>query len=450
MKALKWFPLKKLVTAILVTVGLALLYTGVVLAAAADLDQCANGSIAAPEPCDGNGSGNDGWTNGNVGASKAHWKEGDFLPYRMKLTGITSGTWTLVITWDIMKGGKHAIDYLGSFDETETLAMGNNPCDTIGCDLTNFDAFPIPLDPTGPEDCGLAGATQTPGDFYIFGATGTTVEIVSVSAYSLTSCQPESGDITNSIAIRFTSTDPNPVIAWSGHVATQFDWGQGKSASGITGSPYHTSLEGLCAGSLGTECDDGGSQDRSLAASAIAFVTMTTQRDPSGTIAVGGNVRDVATLTGNNAGTSPPSGVVDFYVCRSVNPTITPECNDPSDAWPVPGTPFANDVAVVTSTNTGTATSPFFTNTNQVGKYCFLAMYDSSTAVYGDSIADILPTDPIAEINAECFTISGATAVTLTDFTARTGDGRGLMIAVLGIVGLGILGAVGFAFTRRR
>jgi hypothetical protein len=50
-------------------------------------------------------------------------------------------------------------------------------------------------------------------------------------------------------------------MAWGGHIARAVDWGTGNSASGISGSPYHTRLISLDG--------SGGNQDRSLSANAV-------------------------------------------------------------------------------------------------------------------------------------------------------------------------------------
>ena len=48
--------------------------------AAPDLDQCANGGVGqAPESC--NNSFPSNWVNGNLGASKSHYLEGDSVPF---------------------------------------------------------------------------------------------------------------------------------------------------------------------------------------------------------------------------------------------------------------------------------------------------------------------------------------------------------------------------------
>lgn len=234
--------------------------SNVILAASANLDQCANGGVGDPvEPCSGAN-----WVNGNVNNSKAHWTEGQSVAYRQILTGFTVGTTgnTVTIGYDTTKGGKHAIDYLTSFDRTETLAMGNNPCSGVaGCSLGTFTTAPIPVDPhvtAGFDQIPANGddITQIPGVFTLFGGT-----ITNVSAYTLTGSY--AGDSHTTITITFTADSANMVLAWGGHIGTRADWGAANSAVFISGSPYHMSQDGCSFG-----C---GAQDRALSASAVAL-----------------------------------------------------------------------------------------------------------------------------------------------------------------------------------
>jgi hypothetical protein len=216
---------------------------------AADIDQCANGPFSAPEPCTGSA-----WVNGNVGASKGHYFEGDSIPYRIKFSGLTIGsTNTVTIEWDTTKAGKHAIDYLTSYNRTESV--GNDPCSGVaGCGAAT--TFPIPLDP----NVAAAGVTQIGGQvFTMFGGT-----ITSVSAYTLTGTY--AGDSSTRITITFTANTTNPVLAWGGHIADRQDWAaQGGSASDISGSPYHSRILDLNG--------SGGNQDRSLSNVAVRLNT---------------------------------------------------------------------------------------------------------------------------------------------------------------------------------
>jgi uncharacterized repeat protein (TIGR01451 family) len=214
----------------------------------ASLAQCANDPAPSPNT-DGCNSTANQWVNGNVGASKANYKEGDSLPYRLLLDNLSVASHTVIVEWDTTKGGTHALDYITTFNRS----VGNaNPClGVTGC--TTSTTFPIPADPqvTG------AGVTPAAGNFTLYGGT-----ITSVSAYTGGATFP-SGDNSRRISITFTADRANPVLAWGGHIATRVDWGTGGSAVAISGSPYHTRLISLDG--------SGGNQDRSLSADSVTF-----------------------------------------------------------------------------------------------------------------------------------------------------------------------------------
>jgi hypothetical protein len=234
-------------TAVLLVVAVAALglpgLTGVAAAAAsANLDQCANGSFDAPDDCN---DAND-WQNGNLNAQQAHYLEGDSVPYRMVFGGLdTTIEHTVVIEYDTMHQDRHAIDYLTSFDRTETTA---DPCAGVpGCDPNVFDQEAIDPDPTLPF-------AQDPGFFTLFGS-----DILSVEG----PVYPGGTDEPARYTITFTTTVDNPVLAWGGHIATRADWFPEPAAVDIEGSPYHMRLIDLDG--------QGGNQDRSLAAAAVIF-----------------------------------------------------------------------------------------------------------------------------------------------------------------------------------
>ena len=50
------------------------------------------------------------WVNGNLGASKAVYFEGDSIPYRMLFDNLTPGSsHAVTIEWDTTKSSKHAL-----------------------------------------------------------------------------------------------------------------------------------------------------------------------------------------------------------------------------------------------------------------------------------------------------------------------------------------------------
>ena len=225
--------------------------------AQANLDQCANGS-ADDEPCLNPGFNN--WVNGNLGASKSLYREGDSIPYRLVFTDLTIGTHAVTFAWDTTKSGKHAIDYLTTWDRSTN--PGSDPCSGVaGCDFPVSGGEPIPLDAnvaSGQDQIPGNGddIIQIPGVFRM--ANGA---ITGVSAYTRTGSY--AGDSSTSVTISFTVTAPTAVLAWGGHIATRLDWGPLNAATAISGSPYHTRLDNLD----GT----GGNQDRSLSSEAVIF-----------------------------------------------------------------------------------------------------------------------------------------------------------------------------------
>jgi hypothetical protein len=249
------------VVGIIATLLSSLLLTSVVALAAgnpsATLDQCANGSLSSPDttPCQTTGS---EWVNGNLGSSKAHYSEGDSVPYRFTFGNLATGAsavHAVTLEWDTTKSSKHALDYITTWNRTVTTS---NPCIGVsGCSLATFDTETIPLDPQ------VSGATpsvtQVPGVFTLFGGNITGVS----SSYTYSNGAGFVGDKSARITVSFTTTVANPVLAWGGHIATRQDWGSLNSAVAISGSPYHMRLIDLDG--------SGGNQDRSLSADAVTF-----------------------------------------------------------------------------------------------------------------------------------------------------------------------------------
>ena len=215
----------------------------------ANLDQCANGPAPSP-PSDGCNVDATDWVNGNLGGSKANYREGDSIPYRMTFDNLSLASHTVTIEWDTTKSDKHAIDYLTSFNQS---VLNANPClGVTGCNFATGTTFAIPVD---PQVAG-GGVTPIPGNFTLYGGS-----ITAVSAYTYPDGTGFTGDKTASITLTFTASVVNPVLAWGGHIASRADWGLTNSAVSIPGSPYHTRLIDLDG--------SGGNQDRSLSAAAV-------------------------------------------------------------------------------------------------------------------------------------------------------------------------------------
>ncbi|HEX6539924.1 MAG TPA: hypothetical protein VF155_12175, partial [Candidatus Dormibacteraeota bacterium] len=348
----------------------------------ANLDQCANGGTGTQQ-C--NSTDPSDWQNGDLNSSTAHYFEGDSVPYRMRLDNLTPNTSnTVTIQWDTTVSGKHAQDYLTSFNRTVT---GADPCagDSAGCSSsTTPNLFPIPTDPnvTG------AGVTPIGGNFAFFNGT-----ITNASAYTLTGTY--SGSSSTSITLTFTPTSSSSILAWGGHIATRKDWGANNSAVAISGSPYHTTLVDLDG--------KGGTQARGIQAAAVIFpgsitiikhaVPSSTQTfaytDTSGTGATAlspstFNLVDNGTTTGCSSSGTPnsvntecfpnlilfPNGGASYTIAETpvsgyTLSFATPPCTVTS---PNGGTQTASGSTVSISLNEGENVTCTFTNTRDTGQ----------------------------------------------------------------------------------
>ena len=251
------------------------------------LDQCSNLTTT----CDSAHSAN--WQNGNLGTSNSDYAEGESVAYRSVITGLTVGqTYFLNLEWDSTEnGGHHAIDYLTSFDRTETTA---DPCAGVTC-AGGTSQLAIPIDSRvtsagvtqlGSQHITAYGATFPAGGASVANSgnlcgTATCTIAANPSAYGFT------GDFTGgsqtSTRVFFTATNATAVIAWGGHIARRQDWGSGNSASALSGSPYHMRVVDFGCSNV-SNCGSG-NMDRSLSAAAVilpASITIVKQASVEG------------------------------------------------------------------------------------------------------------------------------------------------------------------------
>lgn len=172
------------------------------------------------------------WINGALNQTNSNYAEGDFVPQKVELGGLVPGTYTLGFTFDRTKNGKYAYDYVadlaisGSSGASATWASSTNPAD--------FD---------GPAP------TSSPGGTY-----------------------------TVAVTITFTitdATDPTATLRWTGHIASELDYGPGSGAGSISGAPYHFSL----TSTTGTWGCDAGKRDNQLMADAVDAGSITIVKD---------------------------------------------------------------------------------------------------------------------------------------------------------------------------
>ena len=178
---------------------------------------------------------------------EAHYNEGDSVPYRpMKLAGLTPGSHTVIIEWDAIEGGKHALDYLTTYNRTEADASPGR-----GRPAASPPACPPHWSIPKWTRQGLRPKTRIAGSLHAVRRIAPGLSDTTSTGYSY-----DGGRLAR-ISITFTATGlTNPSLAWAGHIATRQDWGADNSAVAISGSPFHMRFLALDG--------SGGNQDRSL------------------------------------------------------------------------------------------------------------------------------------------------------------------------------------------
>ena len=232
----------------------------------ANLDQVRNGGVGCDDTVPNSCTDPADWVNGNAGASNAHYQEGQSIPYRLVMKDLPLGANTVVIEWDVKHSDRNAIDFITHYqrinESVQPCGAAAHPEDVVpGCNPASFTTFDLPT-PTGVNSP-IANFPQN-----IFLAIALAQRRMTVYNGSITSMvygTPQ-GDLSQAqastrVTINFNATNSTVVMAWGGHIARAIDWGTGSSASGISGSPYHTRLISLNG--------SGGNQDRSLSAAAV-------------------------------------------------------------------------------------------------------------------------------------------------------------------------------------
>ena len=338
------------------------------------IEQCQNGGVGdTPERCVNLGGGNNNWVTGNVNGQKAHWAEGDSLPYRAILNGLNPGVNTVTFSFDTAKSSEleHAIDYLASFDYTETTgaatadhANQNDPCGDVisGCDPSNptaVAAITVPAANTTsyPLACANGTFVGSPLGGQEINAWSTAASGVSAMSLSYPDAPNEVGegstDCPTKFKVTFTvaSGTSTVVLAWGGHVAANGPiavggyWGTGNAVP--TGSPYHMHAGFQQESPLGTFFTVG-NQDLALASTAIV-------QEPTPTPTPTPTITNTPTATPTNTATPTPTNTPTETPTETPTPTNTPT-ETPTETPTPTNTPTETPTETPTPTNTPTET----------------------------------------------------------------------------------------------
>jgi hypothetical protein len=295
---------------------------------AADLDQCRNGGVGEPvQKCIGGA-----WQNGNAGKENSHYREGESISYQARVTNLPAGaSVSLIMAYDVIHSGKHAIDYLTGNDrwqppETTVAANPDTPTATgsatlvgIPQPLTNVQVDPSQTLASGNCQKAGGGATQQPvTSFLAVPAAERNMEFYNVSGtptLSYVGPAPSllatNGDQQQQIQAVFIANSAGIVtLSWGGHIASRLDWGCADgptSAGGISGSPYHMRLIDLVVNNNHINL---GNTDRSLSAGAVVTPpNVSLSKTPSATNVCNGNTVDYQYVV-SNTGIVAISGTV--------------------------------------------------------------------------------------------------------------------------------------------
>ena len=241
------------------------------------LEQWGNGQLGPPPITP------TGWVTGNVVPSKAHYSEATTLPYRVEAIDLTAGViYNIVFGWDTQKNGKHALDFLTSYDldrNHDLFGHSREPIDILGG--TSLDGLTVGIDYNKdsayiPTPTQLGGNALALADFNSIDANFREINMYGGTILSVSYVLEEpllSGASTKSqLKVQFMANRVTVVMAWGANIASQAVWGAGMSASAIIGSPYHMETVN-CTGPDPNNSDDDldgcGNKEVQLSASAV-------------------------------------------------------------------------------------------------------------------------------------------------------------------------------------
>ncbi len=343
-------------------------------------DQCSN------DDGDGYATGNTGcrWITGAIGQSNSVYFEGDSTPQRVWLEGFAPNTsHTVTFKYGTTKGGKHAYDYLTTFNASENWIAVADQCDGItGCTTAAETTAAMQNDPNVTDTIEPAGASRL---FTIRGGSITNVSAPSIDTGTY------AGDSETIVTVTFTTASTGSmcstkkvqgqdvttcgVALWFGaHIANSGEWfayDGGTGAGSINGNPYHVALA-----AIDSDSTSGGGRDNQMSAASIvvpvkASLTLLktvitdnggTAVDTDWTLSANGPT-NISGVEGNAAVTAAQVDAGAYTLSESTGPTGytggTYSCVKNGGAPVVSNslTLATNDIAVCTVTNDDNAPS---------------------------------------------------------------------------------------------
>ncbi len=219
------------------------------------------------------------WQNGDLNGSNSAYAEGDVVPFRLAIDGLTSGVHTIHINWDVTSGSHAAYDFLASYNVTESpdlCAAGGGGVSGLCPSLPTpypLNLFTDNLTIDGKTIAGAYGAT--PRVMRLYGVRGDAGHTPFFGTPSYT----DGGHYTGDVLLTFeTTTSSDVLLAWGGHIAQTSYWTPDPQGAGmVSGAPWHMRTQQL-------DGNGNKNQDRSIQTSALPdpVITVTKYQDTNG------------------------------------------------------------------------------------------------------------------------------------------------------------------------
>jgi hypothetical protein len=250
---------------------------------AANVEQGANGSLDAPHAVT--------FQNGNLHGGNSHFLEGHSIPYRLVMSNLTIGNvYVITVAMDALEGGWVAIDYVTGYNNLtpHNFIPHNTPefiNPLVGTTFTDatfgnvISQVPLPT-PSYSAPATSGSWTTLAAAKKLITLYGGTVSNPAVNVwYPANTFNPANiGTNTTTpvkLSIRFTASATTALLAWGGHIATQDDYGENKTAATqIQGAPYHMRRGGF-TNTDGSVIYDNEGTDRSVSIDAILVCEVT-------------------------------------------------------------------------------------------------------------------------------------------------------------------------------
>jgi uncharacterized repeat protein (TIGR01451 family) len=267
-----------------------------------------------------------GWQNGDLNGNNSAYGEGDVVPFRLAIEGLSAGQHTIHLNYDFLTGGSEAYDFLATWNVTENPNKCADPSAggaSSHCpnSLGAADTHAFPGDPFSPAVSpgltvnGAMAFSGVPRNLTMYGGT---VNSITVPAHA-----SGKGDM----VVTFTTSSDWAFFLWGAHIAQSAYWnesngGSANGASTISGAPWHMRTQQL-------DNSSNKNQDRSIQPSAIAVVQpniSVTKTADQGTINAGDTAAFTIVVTNNGPGTANNVTVNDPLpagVAWVINPPVT-------------------------------------------------------------------------------------------------------------------------------